>query len=92
MSIMFNEICIYIYIYVRDGRFNGRTDFFRFHLYTENPDRNFFTKPKSLNSVLSLLSDHIQGNTVEKNFQILIKLNFIHIYTIVREKDWIDIW
>ena len=34
-------------------------------------------KPKLFSLVLSLLSDHIQGNTVEKDFQILIKLNFI---------------
>ena len=37
--------------------------------------------------MLSLLSDHIQGNTVEKDFQILIKLNFTNIYTILR-KEW----
>ena len=48
---------------------------------------NFFTKPKSFGFVLSLRSDHIQGNTVEKDFQILIKLNFIYCYTIVRGKD-----
>ena len=41
--------------------------------------------------VLSLLGDYIKGNTVEKDFQILIKLNFINIYTIVREKDWTKI-
>ena len=47
----------------------------------------FFMKPKSFGLVLSQLSDHIQGNTVEKDFQILIKLNFINIYSIVRGKD-----
>ena len=44
----------------------------------------FFMRPKSFSLVLSLLSDYIQGNTVDKKFQILIKLNFINIYTIVR--------
>ena len=42
----------------------------------------FFTKPKSFGLVLSLLSDHIQGNMVEKDFQILIKFDFINIYNI----------
>ena len=39
------------------------------------------------NLMLSLLSDHIQENTVEKDFQILIKSNFIYIYIIIRGKD-----
>ena len=42
----------------------------------------FFMKLKLFDLVLSL-SEHIQ---VEKDFQILIKLNFINIYTIVRGK------
>ena len=40
----------------------------------------FFTKLKSLGLVLSLLSDHIQRNSVDKDFQILIKLNYHHIH------------
>ena len=31
----------------------------------------FFMKPKSFSIVLSIECDHIQGNTVEKDFQIL---------------------
>ena len=46
-----------------------------------------FTQPKSCGLVISILRDHIQGNTVEKDFHILIELNFINfIYTKVREK------
>ena len=52
----------------------------------------FFTKLKPLGLVLSLLSDHIQRKTVEKDFQILIKLNFINIYSNVWGKDWTKIW
>ena len=55
-----------------------KNDFFSwFYLHTVKPP---------------LLSDNIQGNTVEKDFQILSKLNFINIYTIVRGKDWTKIW
>ena len=39
----------------------------------------FFTKPNLFDLVLSLLSDYTQGNTAEKDFQILIKSNFINI-------------
>ena len=42
--------------------------------------------------VLSLMSDNIQGNIVEKDFQVLIELNFIKIYTNRRGKDWTKIW
>ena len=35
----------------------------------------FFMKLKSFDFGLSLLSDYIQGNTVEKDFQIIIKLD-----------------
>ena len=47
----------------------------------------FFMKLKSYGLVLSLLCDHIQGNTVEKDFQILIKLNFYqHLYHCKRKR------
>ena len=46
-----------------------------------------FARAEGQNITLSLLSDHIQGNSVEKDFQILVKLNFINIYTIVSGKS-----
>ena len=46
----------------------------------------FFMEPKPFSLVLSLLREHIQGNIVEKEFMILIELNFISINTIVRRK------
>ena len=66
------------------------TDYFRFHLHTVKLHQIFFTKSKSFGLVLSLPSDNIQGNTVEKDFQILIKFNFIKIYTIEQKYDLID--
>ena len=44
-------------------------------------------KSKSFGLVLTLLSEHIEENAVEKDFQILIKLNFSHIYTNIKGKD-----
>ena len=70
----------------RDGWFNQKTDFFLVSCHETTS--KFFMKPKPFGLVLSLLSDYyIQGNTVEKDFQILIKLNFINIYTIMRGRD-----
>ena len=54
--------------------------------YHETASKSF-TKLKLFSLVLTLLSDQIQGNIVEKDFQILIKSNFINIYTIVRGTD-----
>ena len=72
----------------RDGQLNKKKKKkFWFHLHTMKLQKKFFRKPKSFSLVLSLLSDHIQGNTVEKDFQILIKFKFINIYKIVRGKD-----
>ena len=45
-----------------------------------------FTKPKSFSLMVYLLGDYIQENTFDKDFQILIKLNFINIHTILRGK------
>ena len=107
MSIMFNEICIneemlpkytyiYIYIYVCVCVCVCMYVYIYMYIYiyiykigslTEKP----FTKLKLFSLVLSLLSDHIQGNSVEKDFQIFIKLNFINIHTIVRGKGWTKI-
>ena len=72
------------------GGLSEKPIFFGFIFTLSNRIENiFFTKPKSFGLVLSL-----QGNTVEKDFQILIKLNFIDIYTIVRgekmNKNMID--
>ena len=50
------------------GGLTKKLTFFPFRLHTVN-HQNFFTKPKLFRLVLSLLRDHIQGNTVEKNFQ-----------------------
>ena len=52
-------------------------------IFTPWNHRIFLTKLKLFNSVLLLMSDHIQGNTVEKDFQIWIKSNFTNTYTIV---------
>ena len=57
-----------------------KATFFRFHFPTETVLK--FMKPKLFSLVQLLLSDHILGNTVEKDFQ------FINIYTLVRGKDW----
>ena len=51
------------------------------------PHQNFFMKPKSFGLVLSLLSNYIQGNTVEKDFQILIKLNLSTFIPLEEEKN-----
>ena len=36
----------------------------------------FFTKPKSFGLMLSLLSDHVQRNTIEKRFSDFNKMKF----------------
>ena len=51
----------------------------------------FFMKLKSFGWVQSLPSDNIQENTVEKDFQILIRLYFINLYTNIRGKDWAEL-
>ena len=68
------------------GGLNQKSWLMGFLLHSVKLHRIFFKKPKSVGLVLSLLGDHIPGNTVEKDFPILIKSNFINIYTIERGK------
>ena len=89
MHILFIYAYLHIYIYTLGmGGLTEKLTFSVSSLYHETTLK-FFTKPKSFSLVLS---DHIQENTVEKDFQILIKSNFISIYSIVRRKDGTKIW
>ena len=49
-------------------------------------NRIFFTKPNSFSLMLPLLSDYIQGITIEKDFKILLKLIFLNILSHCKRK------
>ena len=61
-------VCVHTHTHTRDGRFNRKKKTFFGFILTLNLHRILFTKPKSFIFVLSILSDHIQGNTVKNDF------------------------